>query len=278
MQIVCDSSVLLSPEEGKRLGTDVFCLHIAAGQNQFKEYVELSAKQLLNMIQDGVIPTSSQPSVGEKLEYYEQAQESILDITMADGLSGTYQSALMARAQCEDPEQITVFNSKTLCGPHRQMVLEAVKMAGQGKSLEEIIARLEKMRASDFSCLIPQDYSYLQRGGRLSRSAALLGNLSRMVPVLKKAADGRSLDKLGMFRTWKGAVKKILDEVQKEGKVHENTVFYVCDANNRERAESAEEMIKARFPFVKVVRLPLSCAFVTQGGPGCVSIQCITAE
>ena len=71
------------------------------------------------------------------------SREEILNISMADGLSGTYQTACSAREMVDNKERITVFNSKTLCGPHRYMTEMAQKMKEEGKSIKEIINFME---------------------------------------------------------------------------------------------------------------------------------------
>ena len=76
------------------------------------------------------MPTSSQPAIGEVVAMYEQhPEEEILNIAMADGLSGTYNSAVAAAGMCENADRITVLNTRTLCGPHRYLVEKALEMA-----------------------------------------------------------------------------------------------------------------------------------------------------
>ena len=67
------------------------------------------------------------------------AGDKVINTSMADGLSGTYQSACSAREMAKNKEDITVFNSGTLCGPHRYMVEQAQKMAKEGKDEMEIL-------------------------------------------------------------------------------------------------------------------------------------------
>ena len=92
----------------------------------FLSYVE----DFEGRIEKGEIPRSSQPPIGEVIDAYEQYSDyEIINIAMADGLSGTYQSAYGAKEMVENSDKITVINSKTLCGPHRYLVETAQKMA-----------------------------------------------------------------------------------------------------------------------------------------------------
>ena len=98
-------------------------------------------------IQKGEIPTSSQPPIGEVMDMYEKYKDyEIVNIAMADGLSGTYQSACGAREMAENKDNITVFNCKTLCGPHRYMVEKAQKMKLAGHSAKEILEWLDYIK------------------------------------------------------------------------------------------------------------------------------------
>ena len=129
-------------------------------------------------IKSGQIPKSSQPPVGEVLDMCEKyAGNEIINICMADGLSGTYQSACGVREMASNKDDITVFNSKTLCGPHRHMVIKAQQMKEAGATKDEIMAYLQRAADSSSSFLIPQDFEFLRRGGRLTPAVATLGSM-----------------------------------------------------------------------------------------------------
>ena len=82
----------------------------------------------------------------EVYEIYEKYKDSqIINIALADGLSGTYQGACGAREMMEDKSNVTVVNSKTLCGPHRYMVEKAQKMKEEGHSVKEILEWLDNI-------------------------------------------------------------------------------------------------------------------------------------
>ena len=89
----------------------------------YREFDEISSDEFVAIIRQGHMPTSSQPAIGEVTALYEEfAGEQILNIAMAQGLSGTYMSAVAAADLCDNADEITVLNSRTLCGPHRYMV------------------------------------------------------------------------------------------------------------------------------------------------------------
>ena len=109
---------MFTPQEGARSDMIVLPLNVTIGGKTYREFEELTSAQILEMIREGNIPTSSQPSPAEIMAAYEQATENrpIIFITMADGLSGTYSTAMAARENMPNKEHITVVNSRTLCG------------------------------------------------------------------------------------------------------------------------------------------------------------------
>lgn len=112
----------------------------------------------------------------------------------------------------ENKDRITVINSKTLCGPPRYMVEKAQKMKLAGHSAKEIIDWLNHAVGSHKSFLIPQDFNFLRRGGRLAPMAATLGTVLKLKPVMTQTADGKKLDKFAVKRTMKSAVQEVIYE------------------------------------------------------------------
>ena len=169
----------------------------------------------------------------------------IINITMADGLSGTYQSAVGA-AQIAEDSNITVINSKTLCGPHRYMVEKAALMEKQGKSVSEIIEWLKCAAEKSESFLIPQDFSFLKRGGRLTPVAAAFGHMFKLKSIMTQTHDGKKLDKYAVKRTMKHAVMTLIEHMKEKG-ICEKHILYVSHANAYDDAKKIAEQIKESF-------------------------------
>ena len=198
----------------------------------------------------------------------------ILNISMADGLSGTYQSAQSAREMAENRDDIMVFNSRTLCGPHRYMVDQARKMAEEGRTRDEILTWLKAAAHKTESFLIPQDFSFLRRGGRLTPVAAAVGSLLKLKPIVKLTEDGKKLDKFGVKRTMSGAVDSIIRHLQ-DKKLGARHLLYISHAVAAEEAYRIKDLFAKAFPGLEIHILELSPVFVAQGGPRCVAIQYI---
>ena len=274
VQIVTDSSVLYTEEEAKAAGFDVIPLCVSVGDMDGRD-LQINMEEFYGRIGKGEIPRSSQPPIGDVVEVYEKYQDAdVLNICVADGLSGTYHGALSARDMVESRDRITVFNSRTLCGPHRYMVEKAQKMKEEGKGIPEILEWLKSAAEKTESFLIPQDFGFLKRGGRLTPVAAALGSILKLKPVMRLTEDGTRLDKFFVKRTMSAAVSGIMDHMKKKG-IDGRYLLYIVHAAAPKEAGAIREMIEAEFKGIQIQMMDLSPVFVAQGGPGCVAIQYI---
>ena len=274
VQIVTDSSVLYTEEEAKAAGFDVVPLCVSVGDLDGRD-LQINMEEFYGRIGKGEIPRSSQPPIGDVVEVYEKYQDAdVLNICVADGLSGTYHGALSARDMVENRDRITVFNSRTLCGPHRYMVEKAQKMKEEGKGIPEILEWLKSAAEKTESFLIPQDFGFLKRGGRLTPVAAALGSVLKLKPVMRLTEDGTRLDKFFVKRTMSAAVSGIMDHMKKKG-IDGRYLLYIVHAAAPKEAGAIREMIEAEFKGIQIQMMDLSPVFVAQGGPGCVAIQYI---
>ena len=274
VQIVTDSSVLYTEEEAKAAGFDVVPLCVSVGDMDGRD-LQINMEEVYGRIGKGEIPRSSQPPIGDVVEVYEKYQDAdVLNICVADGLSGTYHGALSARDMVENRDRITVFNSRTLCGPHRYMVEKAQKMKEEGKGIPEILEWLKSAAEKTESFLIPQDFGFLKRGGRLTPVAAALGSVLKLKPVMRLTEDGTRLDKFFVKRTMSAAVSGIMDHMKKKG-IDGRYLLYIVHAAAPKEAGAIREMIEAEFKGIQIQMMDLSPVFVAQGGPGCVAIQYI---
>ena len=275
IKIVSDSSTLYSKEEAKKNNLDVRPLSVTIDNKSYKELEELTTEGLLKLIEEGAIPSTSQPAIGDVVEMYEQYPDAeIINISLADGLSGTYQSACMAKTMVDHGDNITVINSKTLCGPHRYLVDLAVKLVEAGKTKSEIISEVEALIETSTSFLIPKDFDYLVRGGRLSPLVGRIGGLVKLVPVMTLSEDCTRLEKFATKRTFKKAIQAICEDFTNKG-VNEEYKIYISHACDEELALSAKEMIEKQIANTEIEVILLTPVFTTQGGPGCVAIQAI---
>ena len=275
VRIVSDTSTLYSTAQALEAGFAVSPLSVTIADKSYREFDEIDSETFVDIIRQGHMPTSSQPAIGNVSALYESYPgDEILNIAMAHGLSGTYTSAVAAAELTDNADQITVINTRTLCGPHRYLVEKAVEMANANATLQEIVAFLNEKMDTAKSYLIPADFDYLRRGGRLSPLVSYVGKAISLTPIMTQTDDGTRLTIANIRRGFGHAIKWIAKALEGRG-VGEGWKVYISHAGVLHQAEEALEILKAKLPQAEFHILPLSPAFITQGGPGCVAVQYI---
>ena len=218
IRIVSDTSTMYSTLQAKEAGFYVSPLSVTIAGKSYREFDEMDSKTFVDLVRQGNMPSSSQPSIGDVMELYEQfPDDEIINIAMADGLSGTYASASSAAESSENRERITVLNTRTLCGPHRYLVEQAAKMAQNGAEKEEILSWLQKRIDSAKSYLMPNDFDFLRRGGRLSPLVSYVGKTIKLAPVMTQSDDGCKLTAAGIKRSFKQAIQFVAESLVRKG-------------------------------------------------------------
>lgn len=274
MHIVADTASLISPTEGKEMGISVIPACTLINGNVYRDYEDISSEEILEMIKQGGIPTSSQPAIGDVLEIFEQTDDEILYLTIGDGLSGTYQNAVGARNCVEDNDRIHILDTKTLAGAQRYLVEKALKLRSEGLKMDEIISKIKESVENSVSFVIPTDFDFLKRSGRLTPLAANLGNKIKLVPVMTQTEDMKKIRLFTIKRSPKKALEAIADYLEEIGVGRDHFVF-VGDGGAGEVAKDMFGYLRRRFADAAMELRQLAPALVTHGGPGCVVVQAI---
>lgn len=274
MKIIADTAALIPPSEAAANGVEVIPITVTVDGESYQEYKEITTEELLKRVEEGAVPGTSQPAIGDILEVFEQDKDELLFITLGDGLSGAYQTALSARNLAEEPERIHVVNSKTLAGPLRYLVKKAVALKEQGLDIEKIKTALEQSIESSVSFVIPEDFEFLKRSGRLTNLTAKIGTTLKLLPVLTQTKDKTRITPVTIKRSWDTAVEAIMQKLQSL-EVDREHLISICHAGTPQKAEKIMQTIKQRFMKSETEVLELSPGLMTHGGPGCIVIQAI---
>lgn len=274
MQIITDTASLYSPEEGKSLGITVIPACVILEGEAYRDYTDIDSETFLKKVKEGALVTSSQPAIGDIMEAFEACRDEILYLSLGDGLSGAYQNACGARNSVDDGERIHVIDTKTLAGPQHYLVQKAMKLRNEGFNIEKIKQELQKCIETSMSFVIPEDFEFLRRSGRLTPIAARIGSLIKIVPVLTQTEDKRRIQPLVIKRSGKKALEAILEHLKNKG-VDEDYIISVAHAGACEKAKEALTQIKERFTNTKTELFQLSPTLITHGGPGCITIHAV---
>lgn len=207
-------------------------------------------------------PTTSQPSLGETLEVYNQLKEegydAVISIHISSGISGFF-NTLSGIVRDIEGINIIPFDSRSTSLPMGVMVDAAVSLVKMGKSVDEILAILERMREAQCIYLVVDDLHHLVRSGRLSNGAAIIGSLLKIKPILKFDESGHIVVS-EKIRTAKKAYRRTEELVQEEIEFYHTQgwkpMLGIAHAGYEDKAnELAEELsAKTEMP-VRVVDL-----------------------
>ena len=273
MRIVTDTASLFSPEEGRALGVEVVPACAVIDGQVYRDFEDISSEEFLQKIEEGAVPTTSQPSVGDYMDAFE-GEEEVLFLSIGDGLSGGYQNAMGVKRTMEDGSNIHVVDTRTLAGPQHYLVEKALRLRQEGKDIKTIVKELGQSIERSVSFVIPSDFEFLKRCGRLIPLAAKIGSMIKIVPVMTQTEDMRRIRPFVITRSKKKAVEAIVGHLKEMG-VDKDYVISVAHAGVLDQAKAVVEQLKANFGDTKMELYALSPALITHGGPGSITIQAV---
>ena len=274
MKIVSDTASLYAPAEGSEAGLTIVPACVIHEGQVYRDYEDISAERFLELAASGAIPTTSQPAIGDLLDVFEESKEETLALLIGDGLSGGYQNAVGAKNSIDENAHIHIIDTKTLAGAEHYLVEKALDLKEKGFSMDAIKQEIIKSVGTSVSFVIPADFEFLKRSGRLTPIAAKLSSMIKIVPVMTQTEDKKKITLFTIKRSWKKATEAIIEQLKSLG-VDESYRIYICHGGDLGAAESVYAQIQADFMRTQMELLSLSPTMITHGGPGCVLIQAI---
>ncbi|HHT05795.1 MAG TPA: DegV family protein [Hydrogenispora sp.] len=193
IKIVTDSTADLSPELKKRYGIEVVPLTVHFGEEVYYDGVDLTQDEFLDKVNTSPdFPKTGQATPAAFLELFRRLGaegNEIFYVGISAELSGTYASSCLAAQELADASIATV-DSRNLSMGIGILALHAAEMAEQGLSLEEITDRITAMTARVRTSFIVNSLDFLYKGGRLTRTQALVGNVLQIHPRIE-VVDGK---------------------------------------------------------------------------------------
>lgn len=243
---------------------------------------ELDWKTFYKMMrEEGKMPTTSQINPAEAKEYFESYMEKdkeILYLAFSSGLSGTCGNIRMAADEIMEEHsdvKIIVVDSLGASMGEGLFVHKAVKMRDAGKSMEETAEWLEKHVLNFTHVFTVDDLFHLYRGGRVSKTAAVLGTMISIKPKLHVDNEGH-LILIGKVRGRKKSLSALVDYMkEKMGSwTDENRDDYVFISHGDalEDAEYVRDLIKERFGFRNFMINHIGPTIGAHSGPGTIAL------
>lgn len=271
--VVTDSTAGMAAGLVAEAGVKVIPLWVHFGEKGYRDGVDMTSEQFYPMLAGSKsLPTTSQPSAGEFLEFYRGLAgeaEAIVSIHISSVLSGTVASALAARQMFPDVP-VHVVDSRSASMGLGLIVLAAARAAAAGQSAEEVAALAERLSARMNIIFAVETLEYLHKGGRIGGASAFLGSIIQIKPILH-LQDGR-IEALEKVRSWARAKDRLLEIVAARVGSTPSLRGAVVHANSPEEAESMRERLAALIKFDELYTSGLSPAIGTHTGPGTIGL------
>lgn len=185
IHIVTDSTCDLTKEEIAKNGIHIVPLTIQIDDTTYTDGVDLEPSSFLEkMKQSAQLPKSSQPAPGKFKELYDELGkdgDQVLSIHMTGGMSGTVESARQAASMTDT--DVTVVDSRFIAFGLAFQIREAIRLSNAGANMDEIVARLEEVRANTHLYVVVDTLENLIKGGRIGKGKGMIGSLLNIKPI-----------------------------------------------------------------------------------------------
>jgi DegV family protein with EDD domain len=279
IRIITDSTSDISLSQAKAMGITVVPLKVIFGDKEYKEGIEITMDGFYEkLVNSEKLPTTSQPSPDDFLEYFNQAKEandSVVVILIAGKLSGTFQSAMIAKEMTEYPD-IQVVDSLTTITGLRLLVHQAVVLKNQGCNAGQIAEALEDLKDRIVLLAMVDTLEYLHKGGRLSKSSAILGSLLKFKPIIT-LKDG-ALGVVGKERGTNKGIARMLEAIDEFGAIDLNFPVYFGFTAEDSKAILLREKTSEKYSVQKSEMYPVGCVVGTHVEPGACVITYIRQQ
>lgn len=251
--IVIDSTVYLAKEIIEKHKISVVSLNVTDGIDTYPE-VEVDNEFIWERQDQGTRWKTSQPAPGDFLETFnrlvQEGTEEIFCVLLSKNISGTYQSALLAKNMFAEPEKIHLFDTM-LCAYGTEMIaIELIDMIEQQKTRDEILTRIHHIISTSHQMFTVENLFSLTKGGRLSITKAAIGTVLRVKPVVE-VIEGK-LELVKSERTFKKIHNYFVESIRKSLEGQTIVTFYVTSQNSLESALSVQEDLLTAFPGSKI--------------------------
>lgn len=270
--IVTDSTADIPAELARELDIHIIPVRLNWGGRSLRDGVDIMPEEVYHWLrEDRHLPTSSAPSVGDFLRVYaelSQEVEGILSIHLPPELSSVYNAALTASQLVEDVP-IRVIDCRTAAMGQGFVVLEAARIAAEGRDLRAVMERAQEVLSRVNVLATLDTLEYLHRSGRVPGVAALIGSLLRINPILY-VEDGHA-GVLERPRTKNKAVRRMV-EIMEERVSSSPVHVAVMQADALEEAERLRDKMASRFNCAELLITEFTPVMGAHTGPGLLGV------
>ena len=277
--IVTDNTADLPDSYYKEHGVGrLYLAYIMDGETYTAEH-QLPTEEFYDKMRKGSMPTTSQVNPENAKDYFLEIlkdTKKIIYIAFSSGLSGTYNSGRVAAEEImeEHPDvQITVIDTLAASLGEGLLVYKAVEKMEQGMGYEELVKWLEANKLHLVHNFTVNDLFHLYRGGRVSKTAAILGTMINLKPVLH-VDDAGKLVAVSKVRGRKKSLATLVDNMEKQMGSYrdQNDIVMISHGDCLEEAEYVKKLVEERFGIHKFLINPVGPTIGAHSGPGTMAL------
>lgn len=275
--IVSDSTVDLPKEYLQSKQVPIISLSYIMDGVTYEEMDGLSHKEFFEKLRAGSLPTTSQinpEQAREALESFAKEGKDILYIGFSSGLSGSYNSVRMAAEDLkEEYPDINIITIDSLCACMGEGLLlyKALELKEHGMSMEEIAKWVEANKLHICHNVTVDDLNHLHRGGRISKTTAVVGSMIKIKPIIHMSDEGK-LVVIGKERGRKKSLVSIVDRMEKQMQGYDNDIVMITHGDCIEDAEFVKKQVEERFGIHNVMINGIGSVIGSHTGAGVVAV------
>lgn len=275
--IVSDSTVDLPKEYLQSKQVPIISLSYIMDGVTYEEMDGLSHKEFFEKLRAGSLPTTSQinpEQAREALEPFAKEGKDILYIGFSSGLSGSYNSVRMAAEDLKEeyPDiNIIAIDSLCACMGEGLLLYKALELKEHGMSMEEIAKWVEANKLHICHNVTVDDLNHLHRGGRISKTTAVVGSMIKIKPIIHMSDEGK-LVVIGKEQGRKKSLVSIVDRMEKQMQGYDNDIVMITHGDCIEDAEFVKKQVEERFGIHNVMINGIGSVIGSHTGAGVVAV------
>lgn len=284
--LMTDSTCDLRQDQVEQLGIEIIPFPVMIEEKMYyhyPDYRELDVREFYQKLRNGIMPSTAQINIATFVETFGrkvQEGKEVVYISFSSALSGNIQSAKIAAKEVMEQNEgskIYVVDSKAASMGQGLLVCMAAAKKKEGLTAEELVKYIEEIRDKVCHYGVADDLNHLKRGGRISSSAALIGTVMGIKPIITVDESGK-LYSNQRIRGKKAALNLLTDKMaEKVVEPQEQTVF-IAHADCEEDANFLADLVKKRFNPKKIEINYIGPIVGAHTGPGTVEIFFIGKE
>lgn len=271
VKVITDSTADLSPELAQEWDIGVVPIYVRFGDEVYRDGVDLDSDEFFKKLTSiAPHPSTSQPAPADFSGIYSKYMgntDGIISIHISSKISGTCNSALLAKAMFESSCPIEVVDSTFNSGGLALVILAAARLAQAGKSLPEVLEGTKQAIRQVEMLGMFDTMKYLARSGRINRAIAATGNVLNVKPLL--TFRNGEIVRAGMVRAVSRGMDHIYDFVRSKENIREMVVVHSAAP---ERADELRLRLGSLFPAEEITVLRMGAALGANGGPGVILV------